>query len=113
MAMSDDGEDFIHVVVLITEEVLSCGLQVSGLSKKSINRVEKLIRYRQQPTTSVSKIVLGSFMWQRCRYGKTCKQQVLLLPILHSRSQKHKKDVQGAELVVTFSGVSEAILDWG
>ena len=42
MAMSDNGEDFIHVVVLITEEVLSCGLQVSGLSKKSINRVEKI-----------------------------------------------------------------------
>ena len=41
MEMSDDGEYLTHVVVLTTNEVLSCGLQVAGLSKKRIDTVKK------------------------------------------------------------------------
>ena len=41
ISISDDGKDFSHFVVLISEEVLSRSLQVAGFSKMRIHRVKK------------------------------------------------------------------------
>ena len=86
--MSDDGKYFSHVVVLNAEEVLSRGIQVVGFSEKNINRTKKLIHYHPQPTTSVSKIIFGSVMWQWRIYVNTLKKQVSLMQILKSTTQK-------------------------
>ena len=89
ISISDDGKDFSHFFCshfgrgLITQ---SSGGRI--LKDEDSQSEKKLIRYCQQPNTSVSNIILGSFMWQRSRYGKTCKQQVLLQPILQPRIQK-------------------------
>ena len=86
---------------------------MADFSKKRINRVKKIIRRFQQPTTSISISFRGHSCGSGADMVRPANNRCFCCQYYSQSSKKPNKDSQWSELIVTLYGVSEVMRDWG